>query len=191
MESIADKQKCTICGVEKTYADFHKHPFNSNGIDHRCKSCLNELRRERRKSRIDGVIPFVVKQNKICTSCGLNKNISEFGRSRVERDGHTQRCKKCRYGAARPTSIKECVYLIQSGDNGPIKIGFTRNLKSRLLNIQTGHPYKLKVLLTLDANIETEHDLHVKFSRYRITNEWYEPVAELTEYIGSEKRKQS
>jgi hypothetical protein len=56
-----------------------------------------------------------------------------------------------------------------------IKIGYTKNLNTRLQQLQTGNPYKLEFYKIYQSsnykNIETE--LHHKYNNKRILNEWF------------------
>jgi len=38
------------------------------------------------------------------------------------------------------------VYFVQAGEGGPIKIGVTRDIGGRLRTLQTGNPYRLRLL---------------------------------------------
>lgn len=67
------------------------------------------------------------------------------------------------------------VYFIQSGDDGPIKIGKARNPEYRLAHFQTGNPEKLHLLGTIPAAPSLEGKLHGMVEQYRIRGEWFEP----------------
>ena len=75
-------------------------------------------------------------------------------------------------------------YFIQSGQEGPIKIGFTsRSVQKRLLSLQTAHSESLRVLLVLPGNRELEKALHRQFQAYRKEGEWFVPSVELLSLI--------
>lgn len=66
------------------------------------------------------------------------------------------------------------VYFIQVGESGPIKIGYTRtDPTKRLSELQTGNPYKLRLLLVLEGGFDLEHALHEKFADLRLEGEWF------------------
>jgi len=71
------------------------------------------------------------------------------------------------------------VYFIQAGEDGPIKIGHTSNVPSRLKSLQTGHAAKLKVLGQCEGDKKLEKSLHHKFAEHRLTGEWFNPVQEI------------
>jgi hypothetical protein len=88
------------------------------------------------------------------------------------------------------------IYFIQAENGGPIKIGFTRDLDRRLDRLQTGSPYPLNVLATIDTGCDDVHDdasyermIHDKFQQYRLRREWFEPSKELLEFISDVRTK--
>lgn len=75
------------------------------------------------------------------------------------------------------------VYFIQCED-GPIKIGRTRNLTRRLQRLQCASPFVLSLLgfsVGLDESV-----VHEKFASLHIRGEWYRPAAELLDFIEKE-----
>lgn len=84
------------------------------------------------------------------------------------------------------------VYFIQGENGGPIKIGYTKDLKSRLSSIQTGHPDILKLLACFPANEKDEQKLHKKFDALRLRGEWFKPLQILLDEIDAiiEKHKE-
>lgn len=78
------------------------------------------------------------------------------------------------------------VYFIQSGHEGPIKIGHTSgDVISRVNNLQTGNPSMLSVLACLDGGRALELSLHNKFAIFRFRNEWFYPSHEILSFISS------
>ena len=74
----------------------------------------------------------------------------------------------------KKTNEIEGIYLIQMGDDGPVKIGISTNIKSRLNELQTGCPKKLKLIKILPfKTYEEEEELQQKFKKYRIRGEWF------------------
>lgn len=69
------------------------------------------------------------------------------------------------------------VYFI-TDDRGHVKIGKTNDVRCRLSELQTGNPYKLRVLLTIPTATESqafalETALHRKFAKDRMEGEWF------------------
>lgn len=71
------------------------------------------------------------------------------------------------------------VYFIQAISGGPIKIGFTRNLTTRLAALQNSHPERLIVVAAFPGGPAEEGELHHKFKAVRVNGEWYEPSSDL------------
>jgi hypothetical protein len=92
-----------------------------------------------------------------------------------------------RRGGDGPVREKEpavpVVYFIQSGDDGPIKIGFTTRLDSRVRALQTSHGTRLRVLATTPGTPADEASLHRRFAGLRKHGEWFEPGRDLVDHI--------
>jgi predicted GIY-YIG superfamily endonuclease len=73
---------------------------------------------------------------------------------------------------------KECyVYFIQAG-RGPVKVGYTSNVKQRLENMQVGSPDPLSVVFTAGPMSKmmaqaVEKDLHSFFRCQHLRGEWF------------------
>ena len=78
-------------------------------------------------------------------------------------------------------SESKFTYFIQSGMDGPIKIGVASNVKKRLAHLQNAHPHPLRVLGILQFNVEEL--LHCKFQQHRLSGEWFKPSKEIFDYI--------
>ena len=73
--------------------------------------------------------------------------------------------------------FRSYVYFI-TDDHGHIKIGKANDVWSRLCELQTGNPHKLRILLTVGLQSEEqafqlEQLLHRKFSKSRMEGEWF------------------
>jgi len=73
---------------------------------------------------------------------------------------------------------QQVVYFIQIAGklDSPIKIGFSTEggLEDRLLALQTGNPYRLRILATMPGGQEVEARLHESFEHVRMMGEWFE-----------------
>lgn len=63
-------------------------------------------------------------------------------------------------------------------DHGHIKIGKANNVYFRLCELQTGNPYKLRILLSVQLPSEEhayqlEQALHRQFQKDRMEGEWF------------------
>lgn len=75
---------------------------------------------------------------------------------------------------ARPETAT-WVYFIRAGDRGPIKIGVATNPYARLEELQTGNPYRLKLIAAFSGGYAEESRLHQQFERERLESEWFKP----------------
>jgi Meiotically up-regulated gene 113 len=66
------------------------------------------------------------------------------------------------------------IYIIGGpGADSPVKIGITARVEDRLRDLQTGHPYPLKILAKCPGDQDQEAALHQRFKNLRITGEWF------------------
>lgn len=82
--------------------------------------------------------------------------------------------------------IKESVsyvYFIQCGDNGPIKIGHTKDIDRRLSILQGANPQRLNLLGCFLGDSIQESELHKQFKGDRISGEWFNSSNELLNII--------
>lgn len=71
------------------------------------------------------------------------------------------------------------IYFAQVGTGGPIKIGFSRDVRRRLAALQTGHSERLNVLRVYEGSQDDERSLHQRFAAYRENGEWFAPAPEI------------
>lgn len=76
------------------------------------------------------------------------------------------------------------IYFIQA-ENGLIKIGFSKNVTSRLSNMQVRSPLKLTLLSTIKGTVVMEKELHYKFSKFREHGEWFKPTQDIINFIAN------
>lgn len=77
------------------------------------------------------------------------------------------------------------IYFIQQGEAGPIKIGWSRNVRTRIATFQTASPYPLRLLLVLAGEERDERRLHDWFSRERLNGEWFKSDGEVAAFIAA------
>lgn len=77
------------------------------------------------------------------------------------------------------------IYFAQSGTDGAIKIGFSKNVKQRLKDIQCSSPEALTILAIHPGSVWNEQQLHKRFGedRCRANGEWFRPSVKLLRYI--------
>lgn len=68
-----------------------------------------------------------------------------------------------------------CVYFLSTQDFTYIKIGQTKSIKQRIINIQSGCPFKLFLWQTIRTPNpkEIESYLHSKYKGFNIRGEWF------------------
>lgn len=65
------------------------------------------------------------------------------------------------------------VYFIRASDDGPVKIGVTRDLSQRLDTLQAMAHEPLVVIRSIHGSIRTERWLHREFADRRLHREWF------------------
>lgn len=70
------------------------------------------------------------------------------------------------------------IYFIQSGEGGPIKVGYVEGLTRSAIEfrvglLQVGNPEPLKVLATMAGGRAEERELHKRFRAGHIRGEWF------------------
>lgn len=65
------------------------------------------------------------------------------------------------------------IYFIQSGDDGPIKIGFSNRPDRRAPELQTGNPRELLLRHVVPGDRAMEKQLHRRFEPALIRGEWF------------------
>ena len=79
------------------------------------------------------------------------------------------------------------IYFIQEGDNGPIKIGISRDPENRVRAIQVSCSKTTKLLCSVLGTVEKESALHEQFKNIRLHGEWFKPSKELVDFIAKLK----
>jgi len=65
------------------------------------------------------------------------------------------------------------IYFIQSGEHGPIKIGYSNKPARRVPELQTGNPKELLLRGVIPGDLTVERKLHERFEPARIRGEWF------------------
>lgn len=86
---------------------------------------------------------------------------------------------------APPPLAPSWVYFVQAGEGGPIKIGFSSDVGSRIAALQSGHGEPLRLLAMVPGSRPEEKALHGRFAPARVRGEWFRPTAELLDHIAS------
>ncbi len=75
------------------------------------------------------------------------------------------------------------VYFLLDTGTGSIKIGWSRNVSSRVAALQVANSSKLILLGTWPGPMEEEKRHHDLFQEYRQSGEWFSPGPRLVEYL--------
>ena len=68
------------------------------------------------------------------------------------------------------------IYYLRAGEDGPIKIGFTKgNPSDRITVLQTGCPYPIIFLGAQHGTQVEERRLHREYAPYWLSGEWFKP----------------
>jgi len=76
------------------------------------------------------------------------------------------------------------VYFANMGSRRPIKIGFTKNLTSRLGKVRRQAPYVIQEILVIPGSKWLEYRLHDWFRRHNSNGEWFKWNDQLEIIIG-------
>ena len=76
------------------------------------------------------------------------------------------------------------IYFVQAGD-GHIKIGFAKDVPSRLAELQTAHVVPLTLLAHVVGDRLQEAALHRRFAAGRVRGEWFRSSPELLAFIAA------
>ncbi|MEO5348932.1 MAG: hypothetical protein H7836_04735 [Magnetococcus sp. YQC-3] len=98
---------CTKCKIEKDKSEFSKNSRSKDGLFHNCKSCQHDyyIRNKPIKPIIDESA-IEKKTTKTCFKCKIEKELTEFCKSKKSKDGHYYYCNDCRKEYYRKNEIK-------------------------------------------------------------------------------------
>lgn len=86
---------------------------------------------------------------------------------------------------------KSFVYFIFCPQVSAIKIGYTKDLRSRISALQTGNPWRLKILAWMEGGRSQEATLHNFFQCYHAgIGEWFFYEGDLFDYVLAVIRRQ-
>ena len=83
---------------------------------------------------------------------------------------------------ARPSWL----YLMQIGDEGPVKIGVTHDVEARRKTLSTASPYPINVRFIGVGLAHRERMLHARFDHLRMNGEWFRSSPEIFDYFRNE-----
>ncbi len=84
----------------------------------------------------------------------------------------------------RVTAGRPCVYFVQAGLSGPVKIGIATELRPRLYDLQcSNHEALFVIAVILDAGRDEEQALHARFRGDWLRGEWFRRSDALLAYM--------
>jgi len=84
---------------------------------------------------------------------------------------------------SKPPTKTQYLYLMQSGINGPVKVGVAVDVEARRRQLQTGNPFHISVLSVIPNASHREFELHDLFGHFRLEGEWFEPIQEIFDWF--------
>lgn len=158
---LAAKGKCIKCGAEP------KRGF-SMCVRHLEAGRQAKAARDRTRRRAGR-----------CQVCGGPRAANSVSRCAEHLEVERRRTATFR-ARARGASV---VYFIRSGDEGPIKIGWSKSGVLRLWALQVGNPEQLHVIARMPGTIDDEAALHERFRHLHIRGEWFAPGQALLSFV--------
>lgn len=78
------------------------------------------------------------------------------------------------------------LYLMQMGENGPVKIGVAVDVEARRRTLSTAAPWPIRVLYALPNMAHREREMHDRLRHHRLNGEWFEPIPEIFDWFRME-----
>lgn len=108
---------CTKCLVEKPVNDFNRSRLQKDGFNVQCKKCSLERVRAWRAS-----LPLNTHiTSKLCSRCEELKNVTEFYKDKILKDGYSSQCKACHKIKALNYKSKNIKKFYETTSNPDIK----------------------------------------------------------------------
>ena len=76
------------------------------------------------------------------------------------------------------------VYFVQSGTDGPIKIGTAVDVPARIALLQIGNAEPLCLLGAVEGGQREERGYHILLATHRIRGEWFRPHSDVLAMVG-------
>lgn len=75
------------------------------------------------------------------------------------------------------------VYVIQGDPETPIKVGIANDVHKRMKGIQTGYPWRLRLLFAIPGDQHLEWYLHQRLKGHRLLGEWFQPDPDFLDFV--------
>ena len=147
--------KCALIALNSVLSDMNKRYLDIVTADDYSNAAISKFRR--------------CNSDKIRDLIGL-KNVSEHLIGAMESEAfYMLSCLLNARDKIATTNVS--TYIVYNESNNLYKIGKTKDIDSRIKQIQLGTGAKLKIILLINSNVESE--LHKEFEDCRIHGEWF------------------
>lgn len=112
---------------------------------------------------------------KRCVLCEKELPLDRFAVHHMTADGLSHKCLMCRNRSVTAHKCKtDCYLYMMEAENGRIKIGISDNVGVRLRQVASFSPINITLVVKVLVREvgEVEHDMHVKYMKYRVHGEW-------------------
>lgn len=75
------------------------------------------------------------------------------------------------------------VYFVQSGEAGPVKIGWSQDVDRRMAELQTANARPLRLIGKIPGRMRDESRVHERFAHLRMEAEWFQNSPEIHEFL--------
>ncbi|MFO0697849.1 MAG: GIY-YIG nuclease family protein [Nitrospira sp.] len=82
-----------------------------------------------------------------------------------------------------PIEFEECLYFIQPGTGGPVKIGYIKQLATRLKAIHKMNGGSVRFLGAMAGTCEDEKRFHEEYANDRLHGEWFRLSPEILLFL--------
>ena len=78
------------------------------------------------------------------------------------------------------------LYLMQAGDDGPVKVGRANDPIRRMAVLQSGCAQRINLRAVLPGRGSEERAVHEAFRHLRLHGEWFTPASAIFEWFGAQ-----
>jgi hypothetical protein len=166
---IPDKKICKHCNIEKETSQFNKLTARTDGISTYCKDCIKIRLKEK-----ECVFFSDPKNIRICNTCSVSKQLSEF-RQNKKGDRYFKICLKCwepRKWTKEKQHASERKYVLNNPDkmrekHKKMSSNINRNIRGRLNN-------RIKAAFKLKGQIKNKHTIEYVGCTPIFLKKWFE-----------------
>ena len=90
-----------------------------------------------------------------------------------------------------PENADGFIYFVQEKLSKKIKVGYSKKIEQRLIDLNLSNPNGLEVLCIISGNFEIESAIHHRLRKFNACGEWFYSHDEVYRFIASLKAKKS